>query len=149
MTKLYRAFVVRENYRNRDSVVIDWFCSTRHEHVGHEPVGLYETALEGYGDLDTKEQAQARNLIDQFLSEKEVDELKLYFRKHYGFEIKTREMEIPFSGVDKIPNFAAPAKPSDDCEYIHLDQSAGYDLSVPICGFADLSEPPNIVSYRS
>jgi len=144
MTKLYRTFTVRENYRNRDSVVIDWFCPAR-----HEPAGLYETALDGYGGLGSQERELARKLIDHFLTKTEVDELKRYFRNNYGFDIKTREMRLPFSGVDKIPNFAAPSKPSDDGEYIHLNQNAGYDLSVPVCGFADLSEPPNIVSYRA
>lgn len=142
MTKLYRAYTVRENYKGRDSVIVDWFCSER-----KEPVTAYGELIENYGDLDEKERERAEKLIDHFLTGQEVDGLQRYMRKYFGFEVKSREVEIPFKNGRKIYNFSEPSDPSHEGEYFDLAKNEDYDLDVPIKGFVDLSEPPNLISY--
>ena len=141
MVQLYRVFSIRENYKNRDSVVVDWFCLKR-----EEPVAPYESLIKNYRDMDKAEREEAQKRIDSFLTGSEVDELKSYMDRSYGFEVRKKEIDTPVGNGRKIPFFAGPSSPSDDGDYFHLNAHEGYSLSIPISGYYDLSEPPNLVS---
>lgn len=141
MTKLFRAYSVRESYKNRDSVIVDWFCLSR-----ERPVAPYGELILNYNELDDDEQARARKLADNFLTEPEIAELKDYIEAGSGFDVRTSEVKTPFTDGRKIPNFAQQPQEGVDGDYSHLSEKEGYNLTVPISGFADLSEPPNIFS---
>jgi len=144
MTRLFRAYTVRENYKGRDTVIVDWFCSKR-----ETPAVEYENLVENYGELGEDERARAHKLIDHFLTESEIKELDRYMDGNFGFEVKSKPLNLPFKDGRKIPNFAAPPTPADEGDYFDLSSNQGYDLSVPISGFYDLSEPPNLISYMN
>jgi len=139
--KLFRAYTVRENYKDRDSVIVDWYCEKR-----AEPVAPYETLIANYDELDDDEKRRARTLVNRFLTGPEVRELAAFMMAQSGFSVHSREAPLPFADGRKIPDIAAPAAPGAEGDTLRLSQSAGYDLSVPISGFCDLSEPPNLVS---
>ena len=141
MRSLFRAYSVRESYKNRDSVVVDWFCLSR-----ERPVAPYDDLILNYNELDDDEQARARKLANNFLTESEIAELKDYIESGTGFDVRTSEVNTPFEDGRKIPNFAEAAKKGDGGDYFHLSEKEGYNLTVPISGFADLSEPPNLFS---
>ncbi len=141
MIKLFRAYSVRENYKNRDSVIVDWFC-----HEREKPAVTYEAVISNYNELDDDERIRARKLVDNFLTESEVSELKEYIESGSGFDVRVSENKIPFEDGRKIPNFTEPSSPAGEGDYFHLQNKDGYNLSVPISGFADLSEPPSIVA---
>ncbi len=141
MVTLYRVFSIRENYKNRDSVVVDWFCSKR-----AKAVAPYESLIENYHDLHQAEREEAKKRIDHFLTGAEVDELKSYMDRNYGFEVRRKEIDLPVSDGNKIPFFAGSPEPSAKGDYFHLSSNEKYDLSLPISGYYDLSEPPNLIS---
>ncbi|HEB71203.1 MAG TPA: hypothetical protein ENI77_01105 [Nitrospirae bacterium] len=141
MTRIYRAYSARENYKNRDSVIVDWFCLSR-----EGPVAPYDELILNYNDLSGGEKARARKLADNFLTEPEIAELKEYIESGTGFDVRISEVKTPFEDGRKIPDYAETAKTDADGDYFHLSEKQGYNLTVPISGFADLGEPPNIFS---
>jgi len=141
MTRIYRAYSVRESYKNRDSVIVDWFCFSR-----DEPVEPYENMILNYNELDDDEQGRARKLANNFLTESEIKELKEYIEAGSGFDVRKSEVKTPFEDGRKIPDFAETARAGVKGDYVDLSKKDGYNLSVPIKGFADLSEPPNLFS---
>ncbi len=141
MVKLFRAYSIRENYKNRDVVVVDWFCHARDEQG--EP---YDSYITNYHELGADDLNKACRRIDSFLTEPEIVELKRYMDRKFGFEVRIDELTIPFEDGRKIPNFSSPSAPSDEGEYIDLSEHKDYNLSIPIHGYCDLSEPPNLIS---
>jgi len=141
MVKLFRAFTARENYKNRDCVIVDWFCRERSEPVAH-----CRALVKNYHEMGEEERAEAQKRIDSFLTERELVALKEFIKNRFGFEVKSKELELPFENGGAIPNFAAPPTPESEGEYFDLHVTGEYGISVPICGFIDLSEPPNLIS---
>lgn len=141
MINLFRAYTVRESYKDRDSVIVDWFCSSR-----ETPVAPYEELILNYTDLGADERARARKLTDNFLTEREITELKNLIENGTGFDVRKTVVKTPFEDGRKIPNFSESANKGDDGDYFHLSEKQGYNLSAPISGYADLSEPPNLFS---
>lgn len=144
MVEIVRAYTVRENYKGRDSVIVDWFCRER-----ETPVAPYEALVGNYGELSYTERERAEELVDHFLTGEEAEQLRRYMDRKFGFDVKMKTMETPFADGRKIPRFAEPPEPSAEGEYLDLSASDDYDLSVPIMGYFDLSEPPNLVSHMS
>lgn len=138
--ELYRAFTIRENYKNRDSVVVDWFCESR-----QRPVARIEDLVESLPEMDDKERAELQARLDQLLTTAEVDELARYIRATTGFEVKRTRIELPVSDAKKIPDFSGKSSVQEG-EYFHIHESRDYNLSALITGYVDLSEPPNTVS---
>ena len=142
MIKLYRVYTVRENYKDRDTVIIDWFCPDR-----PQPAAPRENFINDYHGLNEKKRVRAGKLLDNFLILPEVEELKTYLLNNFGFEAREVEMKTPFRDADCIPDFSGtvlPGAPPGD--YVHLHEAEDYDISVPVSGFYDLGEPPNLVS---
>ncbi|MGK7345833.1 MAG: hypothetical protein ACNS63_08485 [Candidatus Nitrospinota bacterium M3_3B_026] len=144
MVEIVRAYTARENYKGRDAVIVDWFCRGR-----ETPVAPYETLIGNYDELSYTERERAEELVDHFLTAEEAEQLRRYMDRKFGFEVKVKKMETPFADGRKIPRFAEPPEPSAEGEYLDLSASDDYDLSVPIMGYFDLSEPPNLVSHMS
>lgn len=141
MTKLFRVYSVRENYKDRDTVVVDWFCFKR-----EKPAVSYEAIIANYDELNDEERSRACGLVDNYLTEDEVKELRGYIEFGSGFDIKSTEISTPFEDGRKIHDFSKPVDSELEGDYVHLSGKDGYDLSVPISGFYDLSDPPNLVS---
>jgi len=135
--ELFRAFTVRENYKNRDTVIVDWFCQKR-----QTPVAQLERLVANLADLDEAQKAEAGRKLDQLLTAQEVDELAIYIRATTGFEVKRAKVTLPLADGRKAPDFSgrAGSAPGDQ---VNLPENGDYGLSIPICGFVDLSEPPN------
>ena len=91
MISLFRAYTVRESYKDRDSVIVDWFCLSR-----ETPVAPYEELILNYTDLRADEQARARKLTDNFLTEPEITELKNLIENGTGFDVRMTEVKTPF-----------------------------------------------------
>ncbi|MDH5638878.1 MAG: hypothetical protein OEZ04_10325 [Nitrospinota bacterium] len=138
--ELYRAYTVRENYQDRDSVVVDWFCENR-----EAPVAALELMVGNLAELSAEEKAEAQARLNQLLTSGETDELALYIRAATGFEVKRTKIDLPLPDGRKAPDFSGKSVGVAG-EYFHLHEDGEYNLSVPITGFVDLSEPPNTIS---
>ena len=135
--ELFRAYTVRENYQNRDSVMVDWFCELR-----TSPVAELEALVQNLSSMSAEEQSKARRLLDQLLTATEVEELARYIRTTSGFEVKRTRIPVPIADGRKAPDFSGRDAKMEG-EYFHIHESPGYTLSIPITGFVDLSDPPN------
>ncbi len=140
MVQLFRAFSVRENYKGRDSVVIYWFC-----HEREEPTAPYETLVKNYSALSEDERLLCKRKIDNFLTVSEIKELGVYLDSYFAQDVRSAEVSLPFESSGSIPDISAH---TCEGEYFYLYKNKGYPLAVPVSGFVDLSEPPNLVSYR-
>ena len=105
--KLYRAYSLIDSSRllsgqNPETFVkVDWVCSLR-----DEPLVPYHQLIENYQGLPEtgKEKLWILRRANYFLSEQEVDELKLYLEKQYSFSIEVEELKLPLK-VEQIPKF--------------------------------------------
>ena len=140
MIQLYRAYTVRENYKNRDTVIVDWFADGR-----REPVAPLEDLVANTAGLSAGERAQAAERLNRLLTGAEVDSLAIYIRATTGFEVKRKLMDLPLADGRKAPDFSGRSRPAPG-DYFPIHQADEYDLPLPITGFADLSEPPNTFS---
>ncbi|MDH5508939.1 MAG: hypothetical protein OEZ32_01145 [Nitrospinota bacterium] len=138
--ELFRVYTVRENYQDRDSVVVDWFCENR-----KAPVAALELMVENLVDLTAVEKTEAQTRLNQLLTSGETDELAQYIRATTGFEVKRTRIDIPLPDGRKVPDFSGKSA-SMEGEYFHIHENSEYNLSIPITGFVDLSEPPNTFS---
>lgn len=143
MVKLYRAYTVRQNYKSRDAVIVDWYRPER-----SAPVAPREGIISNYPDMNEEEKKSAGRKVDHFLTGDEVEKLSRALMARTGFEVKTKELEIPFPDGRKIPDYTRPQSPDDECEYYHMDGDEDGGPGFPVSGFCDLSEPPNLVSNR-
>ena len=80
---------------------MDWVCYLR-----DEPLVPYHQLIENYQGLPEtgKEKLWILRRANYFLSEQEVDELKLYLEKQYSFSIEVEELKLPLK-VEQIPKF--------------------------------------------
>ena len=80
---------------------MDWVCYLR-----DEPLVPYHQLIENYQGLPEtgKEKLWILRRANYFLSEQEVDELKLYLEKQYSFSIEVEEQKLPLK-VEQIPKF--------------------------------------------
>jgi hypothetical protein len=138
--ELFRAFTVRENYKNRDVVIVDWFADGR-----RSPVAPLEEMVANLAQLSEAERAWAKERLDRLLTAREADALTQYIRTTTGFEVKRGKIELPLADGGKAPDFSGKSTPGRG-DYFPIHEAEGYTLSIPITGFADLSEPPNTVS---
>lgn len=143
MVRLYRAYTVRQNYKSRDAVIMDWYYPER-----AEPVAPWEELIANYGELDAEEKKNAGRKADHFLTGEEVEKLSRALMARTGFEVKTKEMETPFPDGRRIPDYTRPLLPDDECEYFHMAADMDGGPGFPVSGFCDLSEPPNLISNR-
>ena len=105
--KLYRAYSLINSSRllsgqNPETFVkVDWVCYFR-----DEPLVPYRQLIENYQGLPEtgKEKLWILRRANYFLSEQEVDELKLYLEKQYSFSIEVEEAKLPLK-VEQIPKF--------------------------------------------
>lgn len=105
--KLYNAFSLIDSSRllsgqNPETFVkVDWVCYLR-----DEPLVPYHQLIENYQDLPqtSKERLWILRRANYFLSEQEVEELKLYLEKLYSFSIEVEEAKLPLQ-VEQIPKF--------------------------------------------
>jgi hypothetical protein len=105
--KLYRAFSLISSARllsaqNPEAFVkVDWVSYFR-----DEPLMPYNRLIKNYGDLpeDSKERLWILRRANYFLSEEEVEELKVYLEKLYSFSIKVQEVHPPLK-LEEIPQF--------------------------------------------
>ena len=105
--KLYRAYSLIDSSRllsgqNRETFVKgEWVCYLR-----DEPLVPYHQLIENYQGLPEtgKEKLWILRRANYFLSEQEVDELKLYLEKQYSFSIEVEELKLPLK-VEQIPKF--------------------------------------------
>jgi hypothetical protein len=105
--KLYHAFSLIDSSRllsgqNPETFVkVDWVCYLR-----DEPLVPYHQLIENYQDLPqtSKERLWILRRANYFLSEQEVEELKLYLEKRYSFSIEVEEAKLPLQ-VEHIPKF--------------------------------------------
>lgn len=105
--KLYNAFSLIDSSRllsgqNPETFVkVDWVCYLR-----DEPLVPYHQLIENYQDLPqtSKERLWILRRANYFLSEQEVEELKLYLERFYSFSIEVEEAKLPLQ-VEQIPKF--------------------------------------------
>jgi hypothetical protein len=105
--KLYQAFSLIDSSRllsgqNPETFVkVDWVCYLR-----DEPLVPYHLLIENYQDLSQtgKEKLWVLRRANYFLSEEEVEELKLYLEKQYSFSVEVEEVKLPLK-VEQIPQF--------------------------------------------
>lgn len=105
--KLYRAFSLINSSRllsgqNPETFVkVAWVCYLR-----DEPLIPYHDLIDNYQDLpqSDKERLWVLRRANYFLSQEEVDELKLYLEKLYSFSIEVEELEPPLK-LEQIPQF--------------------------------------------
>ena len=140
MVQLYRAYTVRENYKNRDTVIVDWFADGR-----KEPVAPIEELVANAAGLTAGERAQAAERLNRLLTGAEVDSLAIYIRSTTGFEVKSKKIDLPLADGRRAPDFSGRSSPAPG-DYFPIHQAEEYNLPVAITGFADLSEPPNTFS---
>ena len=114
--KLYRAYSLIDSSRllsgqNPETFVkVDWVCYLR-----DEPLVPYHQLIENYQGLPEtgKEKLWILRRANYFLSEQEVDELKLYLEKQYSFSIEVEELKLPLK-VEQIPKFDEQDITGDD-----------------------------------
>ena len=105
--KLYHAFSLIDSSRllsgqNPETFVkVDWVCYLR-----DEPLVPYDQLIEKFEDLPQtgKEKLWVLRRANYFLSDEEVEELKLYLEKQYSFSVEVEEVKLPIK-VDQIPTF--------------------------------------------
>ncbi|MBT5549305.1 MAG: hypothetical protein HOJ79_02380 [Nitrospina sp.] len=131
--KLYQAFSLIDSSRllsgqNPETFVkVDWVCYLR-----DEPLVPYHLLIENYQDLPehSKERLWILRRANYFLSEQEVEELKLYLEQQYSFSIEVEEVKLPLK-VEQIPQF----NEKDITGTIILrDRDEPFPLSVGIIG---------------
>ena len=131
--KLYRAFSLIDSSRllsgqNPETFVkVDWVGYLR-----DEPLVPYHQLIENYQGLPEtgKEKLWILRRANYFLSEQEVDELKLYLEKQYSFSIEVEEQLLPLK-VEQIPKF----NEQDITGMIILrDRDEPFPLSIGIIG---------------
>jgi hypothetical protein len=131
--KLYQAFSLIDSSRllsgqNPETFVkVDWVCYLR-----DEPLVPYHLLIENYQDLPepSKERLWVLRRANYFLSEQEVEELKLYLEQQYSFSIEVEEVNLPLK-VEQIPQF----NEKDITGTIILrDRDEPFPLSVGIIG---------------
>ena len=104
---LYHAFSLIDSSRllsgqNPETFVkVDWVCYLR-----DEPLASYDRLIENFHDLleTGKEKVWIQRRANYLLSHDEVEELKLYLEKKYGFTLEVEAVELPLK-VEKIPQF--------------------------------------------
>lgn len=104
---LYHAFSLIDSSRllsgqNPETFVkVDWVCYLR-----DEPLASYDRLIENFHDLleTGKEKVWIQRRANYLLSHDEVEELKLYLEKQYGFTVEVEAVELPLK-VEKIPQF--------------------------------------------
>ena len=138
--ELYRAFTVRENYKDRDTVVVDWFCDQR-----TSPVAPLEELVEGAGAMEDERKKELQSLLDQLFTLEETERLAIFMRATSGFEVKKKKIELPIKDANKTPDFSGRSH-NIQGDYFVLEENPEYPLGMKVTGFADLSEPPNIRS---
>jgi hypothetical protein len=131
--KLYQAFSLIDSSRllsgqNPETFVkVDWVCYLR-----DEPLVPYHLLIDNYQDLPelSKERLWILRRANYFLSEQEVEELKLYLEQQYSFSIEVKEVKLPLK-VEQIPQF----NEKDITGTIILrDRDEPFPLSVGIIG---------------
>jgi hypothetical protein len=144
--KLYHAYSLIDSARllsgqNPETFVkVDWVCYLR-----DEPLVPYHLLIENYQDLPetNKERLWVLRRANYFLSEEEVEELKLYLEKRFSFSIDVEEVKYPLK-VEQIPKF----NEKDITGTIILrDRDEPFALSVGIIGM--ISGYRDLVNIRT
>jgi hypothetical protein len=144
--KLYSAFSLIDSSRllsgqNPETFVkVDWVCYLR-----DEPLVPYHQLIENYQGLPQtdKEKLWVLRRANYFLSEDEVEELKLYLEKQYSFSVEVEELKLPLK-VEQIPQF----NEKDITGTIILrDRDEPFPLSIGIIGM--ISGYRDLVNIRT
>jgi len=122
-------------------VTFNWFVVGR-----NAPVIPYEKLIEDY-DENKDEAGFDRMMVDEFLTQDEVEELSDYLLKFHNLDIYTEEIALPI----KSGGISYELLLLSGCKnfYILADEDE-YNLSVPILGYLNLEGEnfSNSLSYK-
>lgn len=136
--KLYSAYSVVNDFRNRDNVTFIWFVKRR-----THPVATYKEYLKGYGNQTNEalQDAMQRQLDALFL-EKELAQLKQYLSEFHDTELFSRTVALPLDKKNYQPLPEGERPQEAGAGIYRLSQEGDYKLSFDVWGFYNLRGSP-------
>ena len=132
--RLYEATTTVPEFAGYKEVRLEWCAGVR-----NKPAVNYADVIDGYPTGEGDEYTEA--YIDELLTEAELEELKAYLGRVHGWDVQAKLASLPLpSGHGGCPLGLALEAGSQPWDVYDLAHEPGYDLSVPIEGYAPLGD---------
>ncbi len=135
MTRLFRAWSIKDGYLGQEQVKFSWFV------VGRSlPVFPYEELIEYY-DENRDEVCYDQMWVNEFFSAAEVEELRNYLLNSHEMEIHVEEVSLPVRAGGLSYGLLLI---SGQSSFYPLADEEGYNLSISVLGHYDLKKDKSI-----
>lgn len=141
MVRLFRAWSVLDEFLGQDQVIFNWFVAGR-----PAPILPYEELIDNF-DEGQEESWYDKMLVNELLTEAEVEELREYLLDTHKVEIQVEEVMLPVQAGGLSYGLLLI---SGEKGFYTLAEEEEYKLSVSILGHYELDEKnlPGLLSYE-
>ena len=132
-TKAYRARSVVDTFMGHMGVTFNWYCCER-----ERPLRPFQELVEGYCRLSDHAKLYAEGAANEYLTEEEVKQLRVYLADIHGPNVLVEEVHLPIrADLARWGSICTDAS-GIPTGWVCLSELDGYSLAVPIWAYYDL-----------